>query len=56
MKKTLLLFLSFACASLSSTSKLTIKNGGRISIRRGKSFSAPVGAVVTITNGSIDNM
>lgn len=42
--------------NLSSTSKLTIKNGGRISIRRGKSFSAPVGAVVTITNGSIDNM
>ena len=42
--------------NLSSSSKLTIKNGGRISVRRGKSFTAPVGAVVSIESGSIENM
>ena len=45
--------LKNADLELDAGSKLVLKNGGTITMRNGKIFSAPVGAIVTIDEGMI---
>lgn len=42
--------------NLSDHCKLTVKNGGKISMRKGKDFIAPQGCVLNIENGVIEHL
>lgn len=46
--------LQNADIELNAGSKLVLKNGGTIIMRHGKSFYAPIGAIVTINEGLIE--
>lgn len=42
-----------ACVIMSSGSKLTIKNGGKLIVKTNTTFNAPLGATVDVLNGGI---